>query len=150
MKQQLQQDIFETFGELDMSDRKEFVELNRVVRPTEWDDNIERFVPTAKGGIVFHFYINQLQQTLTYTWAVCHPDDNFSRKLGAKIAKQRFDGLYKSSSQNDLIQTITYDRTIPLTENVVKDLHYRYNTKSGKEWSKELYTMYTTLRNLVY
>ncbi len=147
MKLQLQQDIFEQFGENDMTYKKDYVVLNRHVRLPDIGESDN--IVSSKGGITFHIHINQLQQTLTYTWAQCHPDDNFCRKLGAKIAEQRFKGLSKADRPNDLIQVIVYDRSLSLIGNIVMDLHYQYNNKIGKTWSKELHTMYTTLRNVV-
>lgn len=153
MKQQ-QLDMFESTD----GKRAEQVSLFRYVRPMTLtlDKNDDLILaPDAKGGIVFYFHINQILEKLTFTWSICHKEDNFNRHRGMQIAKGRFDKFYSSEYITDQILTIDYDRELSLVDNV---LYHLLITRSDMEqegfhvrefWSKQLYSLYDTLTEIV-
>lgn len=151
MKKQLQIDIFENYGDKPM--KKEQVNLIRHLRP-QILNNDGTSIPSSKGGIVFYIHINQVLGLITYTWAICHPEDNFNRKLGETIATGRFNKYYGTETPTDLIATIPYVRTQSLVTNIFHELYIDYLNSSVDNyltdvWSDEKITLLHTMKNIL-
>jgi hypothetical protein len=155
MKQQLQIDIFDNNEETIMNHdnmKKEQVHLIRHLRPFTYVDG--KKVMSPKGGIVFYIHINQILGLLTYSWAICHPEENFNRKLGEKIATGRFNKYYGTEQPTDLIASIPYVRTQSLVTNIFQELYIEYlNTSSTHHlidiWSDEKITLLHTMKDIL-
>jgi hypothetical protein len=150
MKQQLQNDIFENLGDKPM--KKEQVNLIRHLRPFTYIDG--KKVMSTKGGVVFYIDINQILGMITYSWAICHPEDNFNRKLGERIATGRFEKFYGNELYTDLIKSIPYVRTQSLVTNIFQELFLEYlNDTKDKYltdvWSNEKITLLHTLKDIL-
>lgn len=108
----------------------------------------------AKGGITFFFHINQLQNQLYVTWAICHPKENFNKKRGMLISKGRFDKFYGSNILTDELIIMDYNRGLSLVDNVHEYMisYLAENLKHVKHidalWSRELQTLFRTMNKI--
>lgn len=53
--------------------------------------DFQEFGLSAKGGLTFFIELDAPNETFAFSYAICHPDDNFSKKAACAIAKQRFE-----------------------------------------------------------
>lgn len=101
------------------------VELFRYYRPLQLDETRLELQPTPKGGITFHFDIDQLNDLLTVRWAICPDTENFSYEIGKNVINGRRllnDPKNEKRFRQETVLFINYDRNVSLQENVIDEL----------------------------
>jgi len=61
---------------------------------------------SPKGGLTFYIEIDYKKNEIHYSCAVCSKKDNFNKKLGQTIARNKFDYLNK-------FRTVSFENVIP-------------------------------------
>jgi hypothetical protein len=121
------------------------VTLFRHVRGFEFDPTTQMPEISSRGGVTFLFNIDQDNDELHYAFAICDKYDNFSRELGRHWATKRF-------ASGD-VRVISYDKTLPLVENVLLDLTARKAVDKSNQidtLSNSEHTLLKTLKKLVF
>lgn len=124
---------------------KDKVELVRYLRNWELDLDLKIPVISSNGGITFYFEIDQINQKLSYAYAICNTCDNFDRKIGRETAKERFD------EKGKYFKVIDYYRNESLVKNVLEDLVIE-KTKADLDnvkWANEQHTFFKHVIELV-
>lgn len=89
--------------------KPDIVDVFRHVRHKDARGNI-----TSRGGVTFLFRINYPQNSIEFSFALCHPKDNFDHSKANSIAVNRFNGGVTLIGE--------YNRNVPLVENAYQIL----------------------------
>lgn len=90
------------------------VELSTFYRYSRGVQTINRlggpsFTVAPKGGVAFYIELDAANNCFAFSYALCHTEDNFCRKIARSISKQRFDSgdWYEIENYNPELAMLT-------------------------------------------